>query len=108
LHEAAKIDGASNFRITTMINIPLSRISIGTTVILSISARIGMFEVIEFTTRGGPGIPGDTQSLSILLVNAISNNQFGFANTIGTLMLIIGITMLVVVNKLFRMSDSVY
>jgi len=108
LHEAAKIDGASPLRITTMINIPLSRISIGTTVILSISARIGMFEVIEFTTRGGPGVPGDTQSLSILLVNSISNNQFGFANAIGTIMLIIGITMLVAVNKIFRMNDSVY
>jgi raffinose/stachyose/melibiose transport system permease protein len=108
LHEAAKIDGASPWRITTMINIPLSRISIGTTVILSISARISMFEVIEFTTRGGPGVPGDTQSLSILLVNSISNNQFGFANAIGTVMLIIGIVMLVAVNRIFRMNDSVY
>ena len=108
LHEAARIDGASNWRITTMINIPLSRISIGTTVILSISARISMFEVIEFTTRGGPGTPGDTQSLSILLVNSISNNQFGFANAIGTVMLVIGVVMLVVVNKLFRMNENVY
>ena len=108
LHDAAKIDGASNWQITTKLNIPLSRISIGTTVILSISARIGMFEVIEFTTRGGPGVPGDTQSLSILLVNSISNNQFGFANAIGTIMLILGIVMLVVVNKVFRMNDSVY
>lgn len=108
LHDAARIDGASNWQVTTKINIPLSRISIGTTIILSISARISMFEVLEFTTRGGPGIPGDTQSLSIMLVNSINNNQFGFANAIGTIMLVIGVIMLLVVNKVMRMNESVY
>ena len=106
LHEAARIDGASEWYITRKINLPLCRNSIGTAVICSISARISMYETISLTTRGGPG--NDTMNIPLILVNAINDSKYGYANASGMVMLLIGIVLLVVVNKAFRMNESVY
>jgi|GEM_PF-64750 len=106
LHEAARIDGASDWQITTRINLPLCRISIGTNMLLSINARIIMYELILFTTKGGPQT--DTWSLPFILTGAIRNNQFGFANTVGVVMFLLGVAALLIINKVMRTSESVY
>jgi len=106
LHEAALIDGASPARITRHINLPLCRISLGTSVILSVTSRIGMYEAIALTTRGGPG--SDTMSLSVMLVNSITDMNYGMANAIGTIMFVIGIIVMLIIRKVFRMNQSVY
>jgi len=106
IHEAAKIDGASVSKIAFLIDLPLCRISIGTGVILSMTSRIGMYEIIKLTTAGGPG--QDTYSLPMLMVSKIQDYQAGYANAIASIMIIIGIIMLLVVNKLFRMNESIY
>jgi raffinose/stachyose/melibiose transport system permease protein len=106
LHEAARIDGASEWYITRKINLPLCRQSIGTTIIISISARISMYEMIALTTHGGPS--NDTMNLPLIVVNAISNNHYGYANAVGSIMFVLGIVMLLVVNKVMKMNESVY
>ncbi len=106
LHEAARIDGAGEFYITMKINLPLCRNSIGTSVICAISSRISMYETIALTTRGGPG--NDTMNIPLILVNAINNSKYGYANAAGMMMLLLGIVLLVVVNKAFRMNESIY
>ncbi|WP_010240400.1 carbohydrate ABC transporter permease [Clostridium arbusti] len=104
--EAAKIDGASGWQVLRNIYLPLCRISIGTSIILAITSRVGMYEAIALTTRGGPG--NDTMSLSLILVKLIMDMKYGSANVIGMVMLIIGIAILLLINKLFRMNESVY
>ena len=106
LHEAAYIDGATTAQVTRYIDLPLSRIGIATGVIASGTARISMYEAIALTTRGGPG--KDTMSLSIQLVNSITDYNYGMANAVGTIMFIIGIIMLVAIRAVFRMNESVY
>lgn len=106
LHEAAKIDGASPLKTIFRLDLPLCRISIGTSVILSMTARIGTYEIIKLTTNGGPG--QDTYSLAMLMVSKIQDYDAGYANAVGTVMIVIGVVMLVVINKLFKMNESVY
>ncbi len=106
LHEAATIDGASPFQVTRYIDLPMSRVALGTAVICSATARISMYESIALTSRGGPG--NDTMSLSVLLVNSITDMNYGMANAIGTVMFIVGILMLVVIRRAFRMNDPIY
>ena len=74
--------------------------------IMSLTSRITMYENISLTSRGGPG--NDTMSLSILLVNNITDNNYGMANTVGVVMLVIGVIMLLAVQKSFRMNESYY
>jgi len=106
LHEAALIDGATATQVTRHINLPLCRISLGTAVILSVTSRIGMYEAIALTTRGGPG--SDTMSLSVMLVNSITDMNYGMSNAIGTIMFVIGIVVMLMVRMVFRMNQSVY
>ena len=106
LHEAARIDGASEWQITTRINLPLARISIGTNMLLSLNARIIMYELVLFTTNGGPG--QDTWTLSFILTGAIQNNQYGYANAVGVIMFLLGLAVLLVVTKVMRTNESIY
>ena len=106
LNEAARIDGATGWQLIRHIQLPLCRGSIGTSVIATLTARISMYEQISLTTQGGPG--DDTMSLSILLVKGVTDYRYGYANAVGVLMFVIGLIILGVVNKAFRMNDSDY
>lgn len=106
LNEAAIIDGAGGWQLIRHIQIPLCRSGIATGVICSLTSRITMYEQISLTTAGGPG--NDTMSLPILLVNAVTDYRYGYANAIGVLMFIIGLVMMFVVNKAFRMNETDY
>lgn len=104
--EAAQIDGASPWDTIRRIYLPLCHNSIGTSIICSITSRIAMYEAITLTTGGGPG--SDTMSLSVLMMRAITDYNYGFANAIGVVLVFFGIFVLVLVNKLFRMGESDY
>ena len=106
INEAAIIDGATPWQLIRHIQLPLCRSSIGTSIILSISSRITMYEQISLTTAGGPG--DDTISLSMMLVSSVMDYRYGLANTIGVVMFVIGIITLLVVNRVMRMNESVY
>lgn len=106
LSEAARIDGATEWQIATRIHLPLCRSSIGTGIIMSVTARISMYEKIALTTRGGPG--DDTMALPIMMVNAIQDLRYGYANAIAVIMILLGVLVMGVINRLMRMNDSVY
>lgn len=106
LNEAALIDGATSWQLIRYIQLPLCRASIGTSVIASLTSRIAMYEQIALTTSGGPG--DDTMSLPIILVKGIMDYRYGYANAVGVVMFIIGLIVLGVVNKLFRMDEASY
>jgi len=101
--EAAEIDGTSGMQLTRYIKLPLCRNAIGTAIILSITSRIAMYENIALTTRGGPG--DDTMGLALILVNNINDYNYGLANATAMIMFVIGILTLLVINRLFRMSE---
>ena len=88
------------------IQLPLCRNSIGTGVICAVTARIAMYEQIALTTAGGPG--NDTMNIPLILVNSISDMKYGYANANGVIMFIIGLIILALVNKIFKMNESVY
>lgn len=106
LTEAAKVDGASGWQVTRHIHLPLCRNAIGTGIICSITARVAMYEQIALTTAGGPG--DDTMNLPIILVKSINDMKYGYANANGVIMFILGLLILAVINRAFRMNESVY
>lgn len=106
LLEAAKVDGATGWQITKMIQLPLCRNAIGTGIICSVTSRVAMYEQIALTTAGGPG--DDTMNIPIILVKSIQDMKYGYANANGVIMFIIGLIILAIVNRAFRMNESVY
>ena len=106
VREAARIDGASGWQVTRYVDLPLCRFSIGTTMIMALTARITMYECISLTTRGGPG--DDTMGLSLILVKNITDYNYGVANAVGVIMLLLGGIILLAVRKSFKMDESIY
>lgn len=104
VNEAARIDGATGWQLIRYIQLPLCRGAIGTSVIATLTSRVAMYEQIALTTAGGPGY--DTMSLPILLVNAVTDYRYGYANAIGVVMFVLGLIILAGVNKLFRMNET--
>lgn len=102
LHEAAKIDGASLRQIVWNIDLPLIKNAVGTGIILSVTARIAMFESISLTTRGGPG--HDTYNLPLMVYDGIVNYEFGYANAASTVMILMGVLVMWFVSRIFRMN----
>jgi len=100
LFEAAYIDGASNWQVTRFVKIPLCRSALSTSIIISVTARIGMFEVISLTSRGGPG--DDTMNLPLILVRAIRDLNYGYANAVAFTMMVIGVLLMLVISRAFR------
>jgi raffinose/stachyose/melibiose transport system permease protein len=106
INDAARIDGASGWQITRWVHLPLCRQSLGTGMVLALTSRIGMYEAIALTSRWGPG--NDTMSIPILLVRAVTDMQYGYANAIALVMSVIGLGVLWGANRLFKPFETVY
>ncbi len=90
LYEAASIDGASNFRKLFSITLPALKSITTVLLILDGAWAFKNFEIIWILTGGGPA--RFTQTLGINLFNeAFINFNFGYASSIGVIMLVINL-----------------
>lgn len=105
IEDAARIDGATAKQVDWYIYIPLLRRAIGTGAIVAVTSVFKEFESIYMTTNGGPG--DSSMTISVMMVNKIiQSNQYGYANTLGILLLVLGIVVMLLCNKLFRMDSA--
>ncbi len=101
IYEAAAIDGATPWQADRYITLPLMRNVCGTCVTLASVAMVSQFDIIYMTTKGGPGT--STLNLPIYLYKAATlENNYGKANAVGVVQIIIGITLVIVIKGLFR------
>lgn len=105
LHEAAKIEGVNPWQRTRFIDLPLIKNAVSVSILISITARITMYEAISLTSRGGPG--DDTMNLPLLVVQGITDNRYGQANTSSVVMIVFGVITLVLVNYIFKTERKV-
>ncbi len=105
IEEAARIDGATARQVDWCIYLPLLRRAVGTGAIVAVTSVFKEFESIYMTTNGGPG--DSSMTISVMMVNKIiQSNQYGYANTLGILLLVLGIIVMLFCNKLFRMDSA--
>lgn len=101
IYEAAAIDGATPWQADRYITLPLMRNVCGTCVTLASVAMVSQFDIIYMTTKGGPGT--STLNLPIYLYKAVTlENNYGKANAVGVVQIIIGITLVILIKGLFR------
>ncbi len=101
--EAASIDGASEFRQTVSIVIPLLRFAIFFVTITTIIAWLQFFDEPFVLTKGGP--LGASTSISLFLYQkGFSASQFGYASA-GSVVLFAIIAIVTVVQLRLRRAD---
>jgi raffinose/stachyose/melibiose transport system permease protein len=105
LYEAADLDGASQWQKDLFITIPQLRNVIGTCIIIASTSKLKEFELIYLTTKGGPGT--DTMNLPLYLYNtAITQNNFGYSNMIGTVLIALGLVLIYLISRVFRIASD--
>lgn len=105
LVEAARIDGASEMEINFKVRLPLIRTIIGTGVILAATSMLREFELIYLTTNGGPGEL--TLNLPLYLYKtSMTDNNYGYANMMGVVLILAGVLTVYAINRLFRMNET--
>lgn len=105
IYESAEVDGATGFYADLYITLPLMRNIIGTSWILAASGMLTQFETIFLTTNGGPG--DCTMNLPLYLYKNFNLiNDYGMANAIGTIQIILGVASVIIISKLFRVGQS--
>lgn len=105
--EAAKVDGATGFQMDQFVVLPLLRKIIATTMVMAATYMLQMFDLIYVTTNGGPGKA--TTNLPLLLYGVYkSENNYGYANTIGVVIILLGAIVMTIINKLLRANEDDY
>jgi len=105
--EAARIDGATEMQLNLQVKLPLIRTTLGTCVIVAATSMLREFELIYLTTQGGPG--DLTINLPLYLYKtSMTDNNYGYANMMGVVLIAAGVLTVYSINKLFRMNESDY
>ncbi|WP_162605976.1 carbohydrate ABC transporter permease [Jiangella aurantiaca] len=104
VYEAAQIDGASSWRQAVHITLPLLRTVIGTVILIRLLVDIGMFDVVFILTAGGPD--NATATLALYAYRAYLNGEWGYANAVGSTILVVGMVLIVAVRRLFRVGEG--
>ncbi len=103
LYEAAEMDGASPLQRQLRITLPLLRNVIGTIVLITTLGYLAMFDVVFILTKGGPD--DATKSLALYAYNAYVNNAWGYASAVGIVIVVVGLVLIVLIRRLFRIGE---
>jgi raffinose/stachyose/melibiose transport system permease protein len=104
MYEAASLDGASGFKLHLRITVPLLSPVITVQITLAMITALKQMETVFLTTNGGPG--DSTQFLAVYLYNkAFSASQYGYANAISILFIVVCLLATYLSNRLTR-SDA--
>lgn len=99
IYEAAEVDGANWAQRLFKITIPMMKQSLIVFSILAVTGSLRTFDIIFVMTGGGPN--GASHVPATLLYNeAFRYNNYGIANSIGTIILALGILFSIVMNRI--------
>ncbi len=74
--------------------------------IMAATYMLQMFDLIYLTTKGGPGTT--TTNLPLLLYKtAMTENNYGYANTIGVVIIALGLVFMNVINKSLKVNEEI-
>jgi raffinose/stachyose/melibiose transport system permease protein len=105
LFEAARMEGANSFQVDFFIALPLAKDTIATTMVMAAAYMLTMFPLIYVMTNGGPGVV--TTNLPLYLYKtAMLENNYGYANTIGVFIILVGIVSMQIINRAMRTHEE--
>jgi raffinose/stachyose/melibiose transport system permease protein len=106
MYEAAKIDGAGTIKIHTKITIPLLSPIIRVNIVLAMINALKQMEIIYISTDGGPA--NSTQVVANYLYSkAFKSFEFGYANAISVVFVVMCLISTLGINKMFRRDVNI-
>ena len=106
-YEAAMIDGASRLQTNTRVIMPLLSESMKTCVISAVSGGINAFTEVFMITSGGPG--KSTYTLTYMMYSqAFRQQNFGYGCAIAVVLILEGIVLMCLINRLMAREQIIY
>ncbi|KGA98904.1 ABC transporter permease [Alkalihalobacillus alcalophilus ATCC 27647 = CGMCC 1.3604] len=106
-YEAAKLEGITGWKRMTKITLPLIVSDMKTCLILAITGALKIFELVYIITRGGHARQSEVLG-TYMYQKAIVDNAMGYGATLSILMVVIGLTLAFVTNKLLKREEVTY
>ncbi len=103
-YEAAQLDGANVFQQDWYITLPMIKSIMVVCMTLAISYGLRHFEATFLMTNGGPA--NSTMVMGLHLYRRTSSLDYGQANAVGTTLILVGGTIIVVIRRLFSRRDK--
>lgn len=106
LYESARIQGASRWQQTVHITLPLIFSDIRISIIIAITGVTKVFSMIWIITQGGP--LDSSQVLGTYLYSVTFERRlFGYGSTIAVFIVIFGLILVLITNKLLKRDDGI-
>lgn len=105
-YEAAKLEGVTGFQRLTRITIPLIITDLKTCLVLAITGALKIFELVYIITRGGPARSSEVLG-TYMYQKAFEDSAIGYGATLAVLMVVIGVSLAIITNKLLTNKDEV-
>lgn len=102
--EAAKIDGASEWKVNTKIILPLLKDTYRMSFVFAITGGLNAFAQMDLLTGGGPGT--STYTLTYMTFrNAFTVGKFGYGCTSAIILVAQCLIVTVIINKIFAVKE---
>ena len=105
LYEAATIDGCGRWQRLRYITLPMMKNTFKIFSILAFTGSLKVFDIVWAMTRGGPNNVSSTPGI-ILYTQAFQYKLFGRSSAYSIILLIFGIVLSLVVNRIFRQKEE--
>ncbi|MEN2740149.1 sugar ABC transporter permease [Microbacterium sp. X-17] len=102
-YEAARMDGASGWRIFRAITLPLSRPAMATVIILSLISGLRSFDLIWATTGGGPGFASDV--IASVIYKEYQSGFFGLSTAGNVILFLVVAAVMVPISWFFNRRE---
>lgn len=104
LYEAAQIDGSSGWQRIRFITLPLCKNSFKVFSVMCVTGCLKAFDLIYAMTRGGPNQTSEMPA-TFLYSQAFTYRNFGVANAVGTIILVLGLGLSLILNRALTQED---
>ncbi|MDO5559441.1 MAG: sugar ABC transporter permease [Oscillospiraceae bacterium] len=103
--EAAKIDGASDWQISTRIIIPLLKPVLKICVIFAVTGSLKAFDMIYVLTKGGPDHASEVPS-TLMVSKIFLENRYGLGSAIAVTIIFLCFFFAVLIKKCIRTEED--
>lgn len=107
LHEAAIIDGCNGWQKIRFVTLPLCKNSFKIFSILCVTGCLKVFDIVWAMTRGGPNNVSSTPAI-MLYTQAFQYKLYGRSGAYSIILLVFGLILSVVMNRVFRQESDLY
>ena len=104
IKDAARVDGANEFQLFFFVILPIAMNGIIAGVILAFVRALGEFGA---TLIVAGNIPGETQTMSLLIYFSIGSGDYKTANILVLLIIIISMILVLITNKLLKKTKVI-